>query len=119
MLAGPVAVAPRPLAAVDVVNVRPYVGKPTKSFSTGAPWSLQYLIAKSFEREKNNILYNAIIILIIFCSEIYMNVVESFTHHIVIYVITLIYGAAVQRAVVTSEWVPGSVVVVGHDVYKV
>lgn len=57
----------------------------------------------------------------IFYSDIYiyMNVDESFTHHIVIYVITLIDGAAVQRAVMTSEWVPSSVVVIGHDIYKV
>lgn len=46
-------------------------------------------------------------------------ITEDFTHHIEVDELTLIERAAVQRAVVTSEWIPGSVEVIGHDIYEV
>lgn len=48
-----------------------------------------------------------------------MSFVDHFTHHIEVDELAMIRRAAVQRAVVTGEWVPCSVEVIGHDIYKV
>lgn len=52
-------------------------------------------------------------------SRLFRSSFENFTHHIEVDVVTLIDKAAVQRAVVTGERVPGTVEVISHDIYKV
>lgn len=39
----------------------------------------------------------------------------DFTNCVVVNVVAVVKRAAVQRTVVASEWIPGSMEVIGHD----